>query len=639
MSYFVTFYSYKGGVGRTLALANVAWLLANHRTEPARVLAIDFDLGAPGLSQVFGIKRATKSPGIVDYVTEYLTKAEIPDVTKFIHKTTFKNIDLLPAGQLGSTYQRRLEAIDWKRMYEEAYGYELIERLKADISAIIPEYDYVLVDSLTGYSDIGGICVNQFPDTIILLFRLNQQNLDGIGNVYRALKLRNEDELARSVLPVITPSWPFLDEAAGKWISKAEQLFQGNKLLEISFDSSLSFGESIISATASNHHFASKVLADYESLADQIRERNSSDPLTIWKAICSPNSNLFAEPAEAYLRLLLSRPNVLEYWNSLSMAFRSPWSTGDNKHKSQAVDKLLAFVNQEADGGNKYALFGRARIRPEMDNNWRNASQDDLNKALKIDPNFIEALVDRGLLSLYSGGYEEAIADFNASLKLRSRADLGVEFPLAQAYLRLFRAREALDTVQSGIARNPKNLNLYLIRAKALYLLGDYPAALMDARKSVRARASFASLPESFLPSQILAAMGRIDEATILTQLAEQSESPSRGNLAEAYLAVDPEMTITLLSKEGADPDPAIRELLMILARIFRGDDVTAIESDIAAPMGKKLSGNEWDVFEITAMLRAKERSGALSPKAFQLACQAVRKYVEEDELAGLPPG
>ena len=73
MSYFVTFYSYKGGVGRTLALANVAWLLANHSTEPARVLAIDFDLGAPGLSQVFGVKKANKAEGIVDYVTLYLT--------------------------------------------------------------------------------------------------------------------------------------------------------------------------------------------------------------------------------------------------------------------------------------------------------------------------------------------------------------------------------------------------------------------------------------------------------------------------------------------------------------------------------------------------------------------------------------
>ena len=42
----ITFYSYKGGTGRSMALANVAWLLATARK---RVLMIDWDLEAPGL--------------------------------------------------------------------------------------------------------------------------------------------------------------------------------------------------------------------------------------------------------------------------------------------------------------------------------------------------------------------------------------------------------------------------------------------------------------------------------------------------------------------------------------------------------------------------------------------------------------
>ncbi|SCG01354.1 AAA domain-containing protein [Streptomyces sp. Ncost-T6T-2b] len=40
----VTFYSYKGGTGRTMALANVAWILA---ANGKRVLAVDWDLGGP----------------------------------------------------------------------------------------------------------------------------------------------------------------------------------------------------------------------------------------------------------------------------------------------------------------------------------------------------------------------------------------------------------------------------------------------------------------------------------------------------------------------------------------------------------------------------------------------------------------
>ncbi len=45
-----TFYSYKGGVGRTMALANVAELFLR---QGRRVLMIDWDLEAPGLEQFF----------------------------------------------------------------------------------------------------------------------------------------------------------------------------------------------------------------------------------------------------------------------------------------------------------------------------------------------------------------------------------------------------------------------------------------------------------------------------------------------------------------------------------------------------------------------------------------------------------
>jgi cellulose biosynthesis protein BcsQ len=46
----VTFYSYKGGTGRSMALANFAWILAACGKQ---VLAIDWDLEAPGLHRYF----------------------------------------------------------------------------------------------------------------------------------------------------------------------------------------------------------------------------------------------------------------------------------------------------------------------------------------------------------------------------------------------------------------------------------------------------------------------------------------------------------------------------------------------------------------------------------------------------------
>jgi MinD-like ATPase involved in chromosome partitioning or flagellar assembly len=54
-----TFYSFKGGVGRSMALANVAELLCRYGLK---VLIIDFDLEAPGLERFFDSPEATYNP-------------------------------------------------------------------------------------------------------------------------------------------------------------------------------------------------------------------------------------------------------------------------------------------------------------------------------------------------------------------------------------------------------------------------------------------------------------------------------------------------------------------------------------------------------------------------------------------------
>ena len=50
----LTFYSYKGGTGRSMALANVGYILATDASRRARTaLLIDWDLEAPGLHHFF----------------------------------------------------------------------------------------------------------------------------------------------------------------------------------------------------------------------------------------------------------------------------------------------------------------------------------------------------------------------------------------------------------------------------------------------------------------------------------------------------------------------------------------------------------------------------------------------------------
>src|SRR5215475_6510469 len=75
----ITFYSYKGGTGRSMLLANVAWLLACAGKE---VLVIDWDLEAPGLHRYFypflRDKELAWSDGLINFVDDYKTQAMTP---------------------------------------------------------------------------------------------------------------------------------------------------------------------------------------------------------------------------------------------------------------------------------------------------------------------------------------------------------------------------------------------------------------------------------------------------------------------------------------------------------------------------------------------------------------------------------
>lgn len=75
----ITFYSYKGGVGRSLVLANVAFYLARFGQK---VVALDLDLEAPGLHYKL-LSRQTEEGrlprGIVDYLDAFITEGQIPE--------------------------------------------------------------------------------------------------------------------------------------------------------------------------------------------------------------------------------------------------------------------------------------------------------------------------------------------------------------------------------------------------------------------------------------------------------------------------------------------------------------------------------------------------------------------------------
>ena len=62
-------------------------------------------------------------------------------------------------------------------------------------------YDYVLIDSRTGLSDVADICTIELPDVLAVCFTLSDQSIEGAANVARQISNRYRDRNIR-VLPV-----------------------------------------------------------------------------------------------------------------------------------------------------------------------------------------------------------------------------------------------------------------------------------------------------------------------------------------------------------------------------------------------------------------------------------------------------
>jgi MinD-like ATPase involved in chromosome partitioning or flagellar assembly len=183
-----TFYSYKGGVGRSFTLANIAVLLARWGH---RVLCLDWDLEAPGLGDYFRPRLPAKPRGgVVDLVGDFRAGRFAPDA-HVLRLTDVGALDFIAAGREEHGYIGQVQEIDWEQLYEDGFG-EYLERCREHWTAA---YDFVLVDSRTGISDIGGICTAHLPDHLVVLFTANRQSIRG------AMDLTRRADVARNLLP------------------------------------------------------------------------------------------------------------------------------------------------------------------------------------------------------------------------------------------------------------------------------------------------------------------------------------------------------------------------------------------------------------------------------------------------------
>src|SRR5450756_526051 len=213
----VTFYSFKGGAGRTMALANVAWILASNGLK---VLVVDWDLDSPGLHRYFhpflDPAKLAATPGVIELINDYIWAAATEDELKpnwhreygqiWRHAISLNwnqfprggTLDFVSAGRQNRDYSSALTAIDWDNFYDRLSGGRFLDALRAEMRE---HYDYVLIDSRTGMSDVADICTVNLPDVLVTCFTLNDQSIEGAATVAWAVDQRYHYRDIR-VLPV-----------------------------------------------------------------------------------------------------------------------------------------------------------------------------------------------------------------------------------------------------------------------------------------------------------------------------------------------------------------------------------------------------------------------------------------------------
>lgn len=186
----ITFYSYKGGVGRTLALSNIAKRLAEFGKK---VCILDFDLEAPGLHIKIEnqIQKQGVQVGIVDYIYEFSKIGKIPeDISKYATRLKSpKNMLFIASGNpLSNDYWMKLAQINWWKLFysEQSEGIPFFLDLKEKIR-LKYNPDYLLIDSRTGITELSAITISILADSVVFFSANNKENIQGCKHVLKSI--------------------------------------------------------------------------------------------------------------------------------------------------------------------------------------------------------------------------------------------------------------------------------------------------------------------------------------------------------------------------------------------------------------------------------------------------------------------
>lgn len=214
----VVFFSIKGGVGRSTALAATAWHLAQ---AGKRVLVLDLDLESPGLSSALLPPERQPTYGITDWLVEDLLDngdAVFGSMVATSNLSHDGEIHVIPAhgaehgeyiAKLGRVWMPKVQADGSREIWSARLG-RLLHALEARIQP-----DVVLIDSRSGIDEIASACITDLGANLILLFSLEgEQTWNGYRMLFEQWQRAHVAEQIRERLRVVGAIVPELDRIA-----------------------------------------------------------------------------------------------------------------------------------------------------------------------------------------------------------------------------------------------------------------------------------------------------------------------------------------------------------------------------------------------------------------------------------------
>lgn len=202
----ISFYSYKGGVGRTLLLCHVARYL---RCLGKRVLILDFDFYAPGVTYHFGISPFMNvSSGFIDILNKYWENNG--DVKKLISTAIIDEeqmtnlhlpsddqngwIKIIPTGNASEdSYWSSFQRLEWVKRFDftpKGHMQELRMNFFLELKQSISDLgaDYFLIDAKAGMNRYANVANLLLADHLVYVFTNNRENVKAMEHVFSQFK-------------------------------------------------------------------------------------------------------------------------------------------------------------------------------------------------------------------------------------------------------------------------------------------------------------------------------------------------------------------------------------------------------------------------------------------------------------------